>query len=168
MRRAVLTLVAGGVLLAGAAACGTAAGPTPGGPAGTAQAAAGNPSEQAALADTRAVCEALGQVYGKNIGPFAAAVSSMITNRSAAGGAAKTAQAQAQQTLGTFATAVRTATQTSTNPQVRADGAQTADQLRAKSTDTAFFSKIQTSKDLDTLLGPTLKNWLAPVTHHCS
>lgn len=163
MRRAVLALSLGGCLLT-ASACGTAKGPTTNGTPnpGAAAAAAADP----ALADTRTVCDAVGQVLNKDIGPFADALGKMVAGRNTA--AAGTSQRQAQQSLKTFSTSIRGATQTSTNAQLRADGAQTANTLQAKSTDAAFFTKIQTTKDMDTVLGPTLKEWLSPVTHHCS
>ena len=164
MRRAVLALAVGGVFLT-ASACGTAKSPAASGTpnAGTAATAAADP----ALADTRAVCDAVGQVLNKNIGPFAEALGKMLAGRQTAGGGATLVQ-PAQQSLKSFATSILGATQTSTNAQVRADGKQTADTLQAKSADTAFFRKIQTTKDMDTVLGPTLKEWLSPVTHHCS
>ena len=167
MRRTLLTLAVSGLLLT-ATACGTAKSPdsgTPNVPGKTA--AAGTGAADKALAETRAVCEALGKVYGQDIGPFAESLSKMVTDRKDPAGA-KASQAQAQRTLGTFAKAVLGATQSSTDPQVRADGAKTAGTLQAKSADSAFFGKIQTSKDVETLLGPTLKEWMLPVTHHCS
>jgi hypothetical protein len=164
MRRAVLALVVGGVFVT-ASACGTANGPATNGtpnPGGTAAAAAADP----ALTDTRTVCEAVGQVLNKDIGPFADALGKMIAGRRTA--AADTSLAQAKQSLKTFATSIRGATQTSTDAQVRADGVQAADTLKAKSADDAFFRKIETAEDLDAVLGTSLKEWLAPVTHHCS
>jgi hypothetical protein len=165
MRRALLALAAAGALVTAAAGCGGVAGPASGGPA----AASLDPTTQASLADTRAVCDALSQVYGKNLGPFASALTNMIAARTASGGtAAQSSTQQAQQALRGFADGVRGATQASTNPQVRADGEHAAAGLRAKSGDARFFSTIKTSDDVNTLLGPTLKQWLAPVNQHCS
>ena len=67
-----------------------------------------------------------------------------------------------------FATAIRGATQGSGHAQLRADGKQAADRIQARSADAAFFGKIRTPEDVNTLLGPTLKEWLSPVNHHCS
>lgn len=164
MRRAVLTLAVGGVLLAGAAACGTAS-PSANGPAGTGQSV--NPAVQASLADTRTVCEALGQAYGRDIGPFASALNTMVAARKSADGG-KASQAQAQQSLSALAKAVLGATQGSSNAQVRVDGLTAAKQLDSQSANAAFFTKIQTAKDMNTVLGPTLKQWLAPISQHCS
>jgi hypothetical protein len=167
MRRAVQALIISGVLLA-AAACGTATGPTPGGPATLGTASAPGAATQAAEASTRSLCEALGQVYSKNLAPFAEALTEMVDGRKGAGGGSQDHQRQAQQSLKAFATAIRTATQDSTDPQLRTDGKKAADRLQAKAADAGFFSEIKTAEDVNTVLGPTLKEWLSPVAHHCS
>jgi hypothetical protein len=161
MRRVVLALAVGGALLA-PAACGTAKSPSASDPkdAGPALAATASP-------ETKQLCEALGQVYSKNLGPVAAALSKMVADRKTPA-AAKASQEQAQEKLGALATAIRGATEANTDPALRADGKKTAEQLQAKSVDDKFFSAIQTSKDVDTTLGPTLKGWLEPTTNHCS
>jgi hypothetical protein len=160
MRRAVLVLAVGAVLLA-PAACGTAKSPSAGGPT-----AAGAPIATAAP-ETKALCEALGQVYGKDLGPFAAALSKMVADRKTPA-TAKASQDQAQQKLGALATAIRGAGQSSTDAQLKADAKRTAEQLQAKSADEKFFSAIKTSADVDTTLGPTMKQWLSPAAQHCS
>jgi cell pole-organizing protein PopZ len=159
MRRALLVLMVGGALST-MAACGTAAGQTPGG--AQAASAPGGAALPSALAETKQSCEALGQAYTKNVGPFAEALSKMV-----AGPAAATRK-DAQQKLGALATAVRTATADSTDAQIKADGKQTADSLQKKASDATFFQGIKTTDDVNKVLGPTLKEWLSPVTHHCS
>jgi hypothetical protein len=176
MYRAARILLIAGIFLT--AACGTsrtsaagAAGTVPApAPAGTAQGGAaqggaaqgGAAQGGAASGGIRSTCEAVGQVYDKNMSAFAEALTKMVGD-----GAAGSRQ-RAQQALKTFAIAVRTATQASTEPQLRADGKQTADRLQTKAADAGFFSKIRTTEDLNTVLGPTLQEWLSPVTHHCS
>ncbi|GAA2611623.1 hypothetical protein [Paractinoplanes durhamensis] len=157
MRRAVLALIFGGALSA-LAACGTATGQTP----STAASGPGGGALPSALVQTKESCEALGQAYTKNVGPFAEALSKMVA------GPAKTTQDAAQQKLTALATAVRTATETSADAQIKADGKQTADSLQAKAKDATFFAGIKTTDDVNKVLGPTLKEWLSPVTHHCS
>jgi hypothetical protein len=157
MRRVVLTLAVGGVLLS-AAACGTSR--DDGDSAAPTAAPASGAAAQQGQSATKSACEALGAVYSKNMAPFAESVTKIVSDKSS--------PQAAQQSLKEFATAVRSATQQSTDAQLRADGKQTADRLQAKSADAAFFSKIKTSKDVNTVLGPNLKEWLSPVTHHCS
>ncbi|MEU4420834.1 hypothetical protein AB0F81_09415 [Actinoplanes sp. NPDC024001] len=150
MSRAIRVLLVGGVLLTGAA-CGTA----PNAP--TATGASSAPSAPPAIAAT---CEALAQAYGKNMAPLAQSLSDLVADRKAV--------APAQQALAAFATAVQDATKGSEDRQVRADGKQAADQMRAKSTDKAFFSTIKKPEDVDKTIGPTLTEWLAPVQRHCT
>lgn len=156
MRRAVLALMVAGTLSA-MAACGTASGQTPGSNAG-----GGAPTLSSALAETKQSCEALGEAYTKNVGPFAESLSKMVA------GPSKQTQADAQTKLGNLAVAVRAATEGSTDAQIKSDGKSTADSLTAKSKDAKFFQGIKTPDDVNKVLGPTLKEWLSPVTHHCS
>ena len=161
MRRVVLGLVVGGALLA-AAACGSAGSPTPGaGTPAVGGAAASLTPEQAA---TKVSCEAIGSVYTKNMGAFAESLSKVP----AAGTDGVAARKEAQQKLSAFGAAVLGATQGSADAQLRADGKQAAGQLQTTAKNAAFFAKIKTTQDVSTVLGPSMKEWLAPVTHHCS
>jgi hypothetical protein len=162
MRQVVRALIIGGVLFS-AAACGTATNPAPGEPGvGIGSATAPPPGVRASEASIKASCEALGQVYSKNMAPVAESLSKL------AGGADKKKQQQAQQALKTFATEIRGATQQSPDPQLRTDGEKTAEVLQAKAADSDLFSKIKTNEDVNTVLGSTLKEWLSPVDQHCS
>ncbi|GAA0582420.1 hypothetical protein GCM10010172_79430 [Paractinoplanes ferrugineus] len=157
MRRAVIALMVGGAFTV-LTACGTANGASP----GSNQAAPGATALPSGLAETKQSCEALGQAYTNNVGPFAEALSKMVA------GPTKDTQAAAQSKLGSLATAVRAATATSTDAQIKSDGKSTADSLTAKSKDAKFFAGIKTTEDVNKVLGPSLKEWLSPVTHHCS
>jgi len=148
MRRTMTALIAGG-LLAGTAACGSLGGATP------VSTLTGGPEPAAKVS-----CEAVGDAYTKNIGPFAEALTKMVADR-------RTVKV-AQQKLDAFGAAIRTATADSADLEIRADGKQTADRLHAKSADAKWFGTIRTAEDVNTALGPTLKEWLAPVTNHCS
>ncbi|GAB2567862.1 hypothetical protein Aab01nite_44220 [Paractinoplanes abujensis] len=148
-----IALLAAGVLVI-ASACGTATNST------TTAAPASAAPVTTAQAATKSTCEALGQAYGKNMAPFAEALTKYVADR-------KTI-ATAQSSLAAFATAVQEATATSKDAQIKADGKQAADKMHAKSTDAKFFSAIKTSKDVDKTLGPTMSDWLSPVQRHCS
>src|SRR4051812_23240409 len=166
MHRAARIGLVGGVLFA-VAACGTANSPVTQVPATAAGAAPATAGAAPAQGETKAACEAIGQVYSTNMGPFAKALTDMVAGRQDSA-VANRSQQQAQQSLKAFATAISAATQTSTDPQLRTDGKQTADRMLAKSADAGFFRKIQTNNDVNTVLSSTLKEWLSPVSHHCS
>jgi hypothetical protein len=167
MRRAVQTLVISGVLLS-AAACSTATGgPTP----GSAPVAPGAPGTAAATRTgapaNKSSCEALSEVYNKNMAPFAEAVTRMVDARTRAEDD-QDYERRVKQSLTTFATAITGAAKDSADPRLRADGKKTAEQLKAKAADTEFIGGIKTTEDANTVLGPTLKGWLSPVAQHCS
>lgn len=168
MRRAVQTVVAGGALLL-ATACGTSKSPSAPDAAantpavGASAAGPGAGALPAAASETQALCESLGQVYNKNMGVFAESLNKMVASKGA-----KNATQEAQVALKGFAAAVRGATEKSADAQLKADGKQAADVLQTKSADAKFFQAIKTGQDVNTVLGPTLKEWLAPVQHHCS
>ncbi|MGK5682130.1 hypothetical protein [Actinoplanes sp. URMC 104] len=169
MRRTVISLLAGGLLLT-AAACGTAkdqpgstsAAPPAAAPPASAAGAGTGPAATGAAAPAaiKTTCEALGQAYGKNMAPFARALTEYVADR-------KTI-ATAQQSLAAFATAVQEATASSADAQLKADGKQAAARMHAKSTDATFFAGIKTGKDVSKTLGPTMTQWLSPVQRHCS
>ncbi|MCU7730513.1 hypothetical protein ODJ79_42935 [Actinoplanes sp. KI2] len=152
MRRAVRVVVAGGVAALFAAGCGSAPSPGP-----------VSPAAPTAAPETKATCEAVGEAYTKNIGPFAEALTAMVQPNATAA-----SRATAQRKLRALADSLRGATQSSGDARLRSDGKQAADQLQARSADAKFFGTIKTTHDVDTVLGPSLKQWLSPVTHHCS
>ena len=159
MRRTIRTLFVSGVLLS-TAACGTATGTSgtpnvPGAPGGaSAPAAAAAPG---ALAST---CEALGQAYSTNIAAFAESLTTLVNDSKAVAGA--------EASLTAFAGAVADATKGSDDAQIKADGKKAADTMRAKAADKKFFAGIKTAADVERTMGPTLTEWMSPVTKHCS
>jgi hypothetical protein len=116
----------------------------------------------AAAPEVKAACEAIGEAYTKGMAPFAEAVAK------AAGSGSAADRAQAQKKLGDLATSIRTATAAAKDPQIVADGKKAADELQKKAADAKTFAALKTPDDASKLLGPQLKEWLAPVTNHCS
>ncbi len=168
MRQAVPALIISGVLLTAAAACGTATNPAPGeAGVGIGSATAPPAAARSAEAAIRSSCEALGQAYGKNMAPFAESLTKLADARKQAGDD-KEPRRRVQQSLQTFAIAIRNATQNSLDAKLRSDGKQTADRLQAKATEADLFKEIKTPEDVNKALGSTLKEWLAPVDQHCS
>lgn len=167
MRQAVQALIISGVLLS-AGACGTATNPAPGEPGvGIGSATAPPPGARSAEASIRSSCEALGQVYGKNMAPLAEALTKLADTRKQAGDD-KAPKQQVQQALKAFAGSIRVATQNSQDPKLRTAGKQTADQLQAKAADAKLFNEVKTTEDVNKALGTTLKQWLSPVDQHCT
>jgi hypothetical protein len=164
MRQAVRTLILGGVLFS-VAACGTANNPSPGAGGvgiGSATAPAGGATE-AAAPSIRSACEALGQVYSKNMVPVAEALTKVVDE-----GGDKAVRKQAQQALDAFAAEISRATAKSADPELRNDGERTAARVRTEAADADLFKKIKTNADVNTMLGDTLREWLSPVDQHCN
>lgn len=109
---------------------------------------------------TKSSCEALNQAYNGSMAPFAEALTGMVDDR--------TKGPAAQKALRDLATAVRAATDASSDAAIRSDGKRAADSLTAKAADKTFFTSIKTRTDVDKALGSDLKSWLFPVTKHCS
>jgi hypothetical protein len=166
MRRAMQALVIGGALLP-AAACGAATNPAPGAGGGAPAAPAPGAAAPSVDGSIRSACEALGQVYGTNLAPVAKALTDLVAAQRSPGDD-KAHLRQVQRSLTAFAAAIRAATRDSTDPQLRADGEQTAKQIQAKAADAGFIRGIRTDQDVNTVLGPTMKQWLSPVAAHCS
>lgn len=164
MRHVAPALALIGVLLS-AAACGTAGSPGPDGSAGPAP-APGSTSADGAQAQTRALCETLGQVYSRHLGPFAEALSATVEGGTAEREAA--AQKQVREQLDSLATAVTEATRANPDEQVQADGEKTAASLRKTSADETFFRGVRSTEDVNTVIGTTMKTWMEPVARHCS
>jgi len=158
MRRTIRTLLVSGVLLS-AAACGTATGPSGTPNVAGAPTAASGPAAAApgALAST---CEQLGQAYSTNIAALAESLTTLVNDRKAVAGA--------EASLTAFAGAVADATKGSDDAQIKADGKKAADTMRAKAADKKFFAGIKTAADVERTMGPTLTEWMSPVTKHCS
>ena len=166
MRQAVRAFIISGVLLS-AAACGTATNPAPGEQAVGIGTATAPPSGTQTEATIRSSCEAIGQVYSTHMAPIAEALSKLAADRSSPGDD-KASERQVQQSLTAFATAIRGATDKSADPQLQAAGKKAADQLKAKAADRKLFSEVKTPQDVNTAVGPTLKEWLSPIEQQCS
>src|SRR3712207_6749382 len=131
MRRALLTVTLGGVLLAGAA-CDSDPAPTAGAPsAGGGSVAPPGPSTVPSgpdfTEDTRKVCAELDKRLNKHLEAFGAELGKMIANKEAdVSGGAKEAQAKAARELEKFSDDIREAGAKAQDPAVRAATEETA------------------------------------------
>jgi hypothetical protein len=168
MRRALLAVALGGVLLTGAA-CDSAAktdktaapAPTP-----SAEPSSAGPDYSA---DTKAVCDKLSTVFNDDLEAFGTQVGKMIADKEAkkapeAAAAQKAAAAQLQ----AVGTKVRDTTATAQDPDVRTAGAASADKFAKSATDAAFFDRIKSTKDLNRTLEAQMTEWLTPVAGYCA
>jgi hypothetical protein len=159
MRRALLAVALGGVLVTGTA-CDTDR-PT------SAAAAVPSPTPAASAApdysaDTRAVCGRLETVFNHDLAPFHAQMGKMIANKEA-----KLAQ-EAAKTQKAAGAELKKETAAAQDPQLRDAGAVSAGKLTKSATDKKFFSKIKTQKDYNRVIEDQLQEWFTPAAGYCA
>jgi hypothetical protein len=168
MRRALLAVALGGVLVtgtacdtdrsSGAGAAPAAASPTPG--------ASAAPDYSA---DSRAVCGRLETVFNDDLAAFHAQMGKMIANKEAklAPEAVK-AQKAAGAALKKVGAKIKKETAAAQDPQLRDAGAVSAAKITKSATDKSFFKKIKTQKDYDRVIEDQLQQWFTPAAGYCA
>jgi hypothetical protein len=177
MHRTVLS-AAVGVLLLTVTACtsdsgATEAAPPSAGATPTAAATvAAEPTPTATIdytANTKKICARVDRrLAGKEMDRFAEDLGQMITYRKAKQTAkARTARTEAQRDLTALATGLRQDTASARDPKLKAAGQKAAAEVKKSSTDTAFFTRIRTVKDIRTSLTTEMTPWLTPLSVYC-
>ena len=168
MRRALLAVIAGGTLLAGAACDSDAksdeAAAVPSVPASSAPSSA--PPDY--TADTKVVCGKLQTLYQGDLRDFGAAMGKLITYREAKDAAqVKKAETAAAAELKAVATRIRKETSVAQNPEFKAAGATSAAKIDASARDRRYISRVKTLKDLNATVEKQFTEWLSPVAGYC-
>ncbi|WP_436525803.1 hypothetical protein [Actinoplanes sp. HUAS TT8] len=166
MRPAILAVLAGGILLTGAACESDAQVYN----AGAAPAPSVTPSATPTdyTADTALVCGKLDKVFTGELNDFGAAIGKMIAYKEAkqaenADKAEKSAAAELQ----SAGAQIRKETSAAQNPELQQAGETSAVKFETSAKDRKFIKKIKTTADLDKNLKPQLAEWLSPVAGYC-
>jgi hypothetical protein len=169
MRRAILAVALGGVLLSGAA-CSSS-------DAKSSDSAAATPTPSSAptsaapdySANTKLVCDKLQKIFNTDLEGFGTQVGKMIAYKEAnqAPEAAKAQQAAGQQ-LKNVGAKVKQETAAAQDPELQTAGATSADKFTKSATDQKFFARIKTTKDLDRTIEAQMNEWLTPVAGYCA
>jgi hypothetical protein len=174
MRRALLAVALGGVLLTGTACnadrpTGASAAPVAPSPTPESADVAASPQAPDYSADTRAICGRLETVFNDDLTAFHTQMGKMIANKEAklAPEAAK-AQKAAGAELKKVGAKIKKETAAAQDPELRAAGAVSAAKLEKSATDTSFFKKIKTEKDYDRLIEDQLQQWFTPAAGYCA
>ncbi|GIF09085.1 hypothetical protein [Actinoplanes siamensis] len=167
MRPAILAVLAGGVLLTGAACESDVQVYNTGAPAASASADAYTPPDYSQ--DTAKVCGELDKVFTGELDDFGAAIGKMIAYQEAkqtenADKAEKTAAAELQ----SAGARIREETSAAQDPELKAAGETSARKLEKSAKDRAYIKKIKSTADLDKTLKPQLAEWLSPVAGYCA
>ncbi len=169
MRRAIVAVLAGGVMLTGAACDSDANTSEVAAPAAaTAAAPSSTEPEPDYSADTDKVCGRLDKVFSAALGDFGAALGKMIAHKEAKNtDEAEKAEKAAAAELKAVGTQIRKATSSAQDPEVKAAGATSAAKLEKSAKNRDYIEKIKTTKDLDRTLKSQLEEWLSPVAGYC-
>lgn len=164
MRPAILALLAGGVLLTGAACESDAQVYDAGAP--TPSTTTSPPPDY--TADTALVCGKLDKVFTGELDDFGAAIGKMIAYKEAkqtdnAVKAEKSAAAELQ----SAGAQIRKATSVAQNPELQQAGETSAVKFETSAKDRKYIQNIKTTADLDKTLKPQLTEWMSPVAGYC-
>ncbi|WP_127498602.1 hypothetical protein [Actinoplanes solisilvae] len=168
MRRALLAVLAGGLLLTGAACDSDAKDPSAtAAPETTAPSSSPPPPDYSA--NTKVICGKLQSVYTVELRDFGAALGKTITYREAKQTAeAKKAEAVAVTELKQVAAKIRNETAQAENPEFKAAGLTSAAKLEASAANRGYINKVKTLKDLNSTIEGQFKEWLSPVAGYCA
>jgi hypothetical protein len=165
MRRAILAMTIGGVLLTGAS-CSSGADT----PATSAPSAAAVPSSEPSsaapdyTANTKLVCDTVQKTLNDDLKGFGTELGKMIAYKEAKQTAdAEKARQFAGQELKNVGAKIRKETAAAQDPQLKVAGVTSAAKMAKTADDDKFFAKIKTTKDLDKILQSQLTEWFTPV-----
>jgi hypothetical protein len=166
MRRA-LTALALVSTLAGSAACTDNSTPV-GGQASSSAAAAPTSEAPDYTADTKKICGKIDTAMDKSTNAFGTELGKLIAYKQVRNtAAANKAKAGAQRELKALAKTIRDATAAALDPKVKAAGQESAANIEATAANNAFFDKLKSEKDLNSLESE-ITAWLVPLAMHCA
>jgi hypothetical protein len=167
MRRAIVAVTIGGVLLT-ASACDSKTDPDAAPATATTPSAAPASSAPDYSANTAVVCGNVQKIFDTGLKDFATDLGKMIANKEAKQtAAAATAQKAAAKELKDVGEQVKDATESAEDPDVQSAGAESAAKFMKTASDAGFFNKIKTTKDLDKIIEAQLNEWFTPVAGYC-
>jgi head-tail adaptor len=171
MRRIVLAGTVGGLLLTMCGCDSDDADPVaaPAATATTAVAAAEPTPAADYTADTKRVCNKADKLLeGKEMDGFAAQLGTMIVYKQAKQTRkADETRTKAQNELKALAAAMRAATATARDREVKAAGEEAATEIERTAASNAFFAKIKTTEDVNQELQSELVPWITPLAASC-
>jgi hypothetical protein len=168
MRRALLAVALGGLLLT-AAACDSGAESTDAAPAATVPSAAPTSPAPDYTANTKLVCGNVSAIFSDDMTGFHTEMGKMIARKEAKETAeAEQAEKAARAQLKSVGAKIKKATAAAQDPDLQPAGAASAAKLAKSAADARFFDSIKTEKDLDGRIEAKLVDWMNPVTGFCA
>ncbi|MGX6603663.1 hypothetical protein ACWKSP_16185 [Micromonosporaceae bacterium Da 78-11] len=170
MRRALMAVIAGGTLLAGAACDSDATTTADSAPTLTPSSTPARtlPPLPDYSADTAIICGRLQSIYQGELRDFGTAMGKMITYKEAKQTAeAEKAENSAAGELKAAAVKIRKVTGVAEDPEFKAAGVISAVKFEKSAKDRKYFDKVKTLKDMNTTVEAQLAQWLTPVAGYC-
>ena len=168
MRRAILALALGGVLLS-AAACDSDAESSTAAPAAATPSATPTSAAPDYSANTALVCGKVQTVFTKDLQSFGTQLGKMIAYKEAKQAAdAEKAETAAKKQLKAVGAKVLKETSAAEDPDLVTAGKTSAAKFTRSAADTRFFDGIKTTKDLDRTIEAKMTDWLSPVAGYCA
>ena len=169
MRRAILAVCAGGLLLSSAACSDDPKTDEVAAPAATTVSATPSVTVSATpdyTAANKVVCERLDEVLAFRA--FGEALGKMLAYKDAKDTAnADKAEKQAATELKAVGTRIRKETQSAVDPELKTLASASAQQIEASAADPGFIEAIKSPKDLDSSLKDQITDWIGPLAGHC-
>ncbi|WP_221329467.1 hypothetical protein [Actinoplanes sp. L3-i22] len=167
MRRFILAVTTGALLLTGTACGSTSEDATDA--AAPAATVAASPSADF-TADTKKVCDSVGTLLGgKKMEDFGVELGKTIAYKQAKQTANATkARTDAGKRLKAVGAALNASTAKAQDPDLKAAGTESLKRIDASASDDAFFAKFKTLKDIDSVLEAEMTGWLEPMDKFCS
>ena len=166
MRRALLVVLAGGLLLP-VAACDNAKKSTAA-PAVSVAPPTTLPPLPDYSVDTQMICTQLQSVYTGELRDFGTAMGKLVSLKEAKQTAdAEKAETAAAGKLEAAGAKIRHDTETAKDPAFKAAGETSAAKFEQSATDRKYFDRVKTLKDLNSTLQPQMAQWLTPVSSFC-
>ena len=168
MRRALLAVALGGVLLT-ATACDSDEKSPAAAPAANAPSAAASIAGPDYSANTKLVCGKVEKVFDADLENFGTQMGKMIAHKEAKQTAeADKAEKAAAAGLKSIAAKVKKETAVAEDPELKTAGATSAAKFAQSAADAKFFDSIKTAKDLDRTIEGKMTDWLSPVAGYCA
>ncbi|WP_306203910.1 hypothetical protein [Actinoplanes sp. RD1] len=171
MRRALVAATLGGLLLLGAGCSGgdepDTASEAPLDTPTTAVTTTSPPPDYSA--NTKSVCTKLDKIFDTEIKSLGSELGKMIAYKEAdQDDNVETARKAAAKQLKDIGAQVRKESAAAQDPDIKQAAAQSASKFTESAGDEAFFNKIKTMKDLNTVLNNQMADWLNPVVGLCA
>ncbi|MDI6103839.1 hypothetical protein QLQ12_35015 [Actinoplanes sp. NEAU-A12] len=173
MRRAILAVLAGGLLLSSTACSDDPKSSGVAAPAAATPSASAEPVVSASAtpdytAANKVVCDRLDKTFDTEFGDFGGALGKLMAVQEEKDTAnADKAKKQAATELKAIGTQIRKETADAVDPELKAVAATSAQRIEDSAKDLEFIETIKSMKDLDSSLKDQITEWISPLAGYC-